>query len=135
MHLLLVLLLPELNGLMILSTYLSEIGGSGTPGTVRAQLQPSEAGEKSGSVHGGSVYGGSQNSLNSNTTVSSSGVSSLATMDDPEQIIVAKQKKETMEEGIKRFVDSVQGIKFVINNLIFNICKLPGTTLYYKSYD
>ena len=40
-------------------------------------------------------HGGSQQSLNSTNTVSSAS-------DNPEQIIVQKQRKELVEEGIKR---------------------------------
>ena len=44
-------------------------------------------------------FGGSQHSLNSTNTVTSSGVS---TIDDPEHFSVQKQRKDLVEEGIKR---------------------------------
>lgn len=48
-------------------------------------------------------HGGSMTSMNSLSTISS-GVSSLAAVSDhPDKIEVLKQKKEAMEEGIKKY--------------------------------
>ena len=51
-------------------------------------------------------HSGSMTSMNSLSTISS-GVGSLAAVSDhPDKIEVLKQKKESMEEGIKKYVFS-----------------------------
>jgi len=56
-----------------------------------------------------SSHGGSQHSLNSTTTVSS------VPSDYPDHIIEQKQRKELMEEGIKRYQKGFN------NNIIKNL--------------
>lgn len=80
--------------------------GSGTPDQKQHQVLPSEDSEMKS-------FGGSQHSLNSNNA-SNNTLSSSGPIDDPEHITVQKQRKELVEEGIKRFNKSpLKGVKYL----------------------
>lgn len=93
--------------------------GSGTPDQKQHQVLPSEDSEMKS-------FGGSQHSLNSNNA-SNNTLSSSGPIDDPEHITVQKQRKELVEEGIKRYqMDYITAYTFIPN-----CCDLLRFVLYY----